>query len=300
MRLGLLLSLVVLFFVPTLAHAKWTKLDYPGASSTFAKGIQGNNIVGYYYDSHNSPHGFLYDGTTWSTLSGADQALGIDANNIVGETGIRGFLFDGTNYDYLDAPGANVTVAAGISGINIVGHYRDNNFARRGYLYDGTTWTPLDDPSADTSSGKGTQPWGIDGNNIVGDYTEGNFVGHGFLYNGTTWTTLDAPGAVGTVALGIQGNKIVGFYANSTSPHPHAFIYNGTTWTTLDAPFPGAQDTSANGIDGNNIVGYYVDSGNNYHGFLYTNTTASAPEPTTYALLSGFGLTGAIFLRRRK
>ena len=36
-----------------------------------------------------------------------------------------------------------------------------------------------------------------------------------FLYDGSTWTTLDDPLGVGTFAYGIDGDNIVGFYADS-------------------------------------------------------------------------------------
>jgi len=37
----------------------YTTLDVPGASSTHAYGIDGNNIVGYYIDGSGNSHGFL-------------------------------------------------------------------------------------------------------------------------------------------------------------------------------------------------------------------------------------------------
>jgi len=59
-----------------------------GASNTYPYGIDGGNIVGYYSDG--STHGFIYDGTTYTTLNvpGADstRAYGIDGSNIVGTT----------------------------------------------------------------------------------------------------------------------------------------------------------------------------------------------------------------------
>src|SRR5208337_4579084 len=80
----------------------YTTLDDPLASQspphpyyafgTQAYGISGNNIVGDYYDSSSNEHGFLYNGSTWTTIddplasAGVDgtQANGISGNNIVG------------------------------------------------------------------------------------------------------------------------------------------------------------------------------------------------------------------------
>jgi hypothetical protein len=67
----------------------WNTLNAPGAvhGSTIS-GISGNNLVGWYLDASLQHHGFLYDGTNWTTLDypGASTTLiyGIDGNNIVG------------------------------------------------------------------------------------------------------------------------------------------------------------------------------------------------------------------------
>ena len=39
----------------------YTSIDYPGATNTSANGIDGSNIVGYYYGSRDF-HAFKYDG----------------------------------------------------------------------------------------------------------------------------------------------------------------------------------------------------------------------------------------------
>ena len=67
--------------------------------------------------------------------------------------------------------------------------------------------------------------------------------GTGYAMAGS-WTTLDAPGATGTVAFGIDGDNIVGYYWVGTGGSGvHGFLYDGTSWNTLDAP--GATDTIA-------------------------------------------------------
>ena len=65
----------------------YTTLDVPGATATYAYGIDGGNIVGYYSDD-SGHRGFSYDGSTYTTLDvpGAvdTYAHGIDGSNIVG------------------------------------------------------------------------------------------------------------------------------------------------------------------------------------------------------------------------
>ena len=137
---------VVVLFGMGYAEAGWTTIDYPGAPSyTSVLGIDGGNLVGYYLlDDGGSflqpAHGFLYDGTTWTTIDMPGEThtvvCGIDGSNLVGYVDYldglfissRGFLYDGTNWTYIDEPGALSTRVYGIDGRNLV----VNNF-----LYDG-------------------------------------------------------------------------------------------------------------------------------------------------------------------
>lgn len=52
----------------TRAAASIRTLDYPLATETYAEGISGTNIVGWYRDSSSGVHGFLFDGSTYKTL----------------------------------------------------------------------------------------------------------------------------------------------------------------------------------------------------------------------------------------
>ena len=109
-----------------------------------AYGISGNNVVGYYKDASNQIHGFLYNGSTYTTL---DDPLGVGG-----------------------------TFAYGISGNNVVGYYLDASGDNYGFLYNGSTYTTLDDPL-----GINTAVFGIDGNNVVGVYTGASGQSSGFI-----------------------------------------------------------------------------------------------------------------------
>jgi len=67
----------------------------PGGGRAFPFDIEGNNIIGHYYEVGGGRYGFLYDGTNWTTLDfpGAvgTYPFDIDGNKIVG---------------YYDAPGS--------------------------------------------------------------------------------------------------------------------------------------------------------------------------------------------------
>jgi probable HAF family extracellular repeat protein len=128
---------------------------------TQAYGISFNSIVGYYGDLSGSTainKGFLYNGSTYTTLS--------------------------------DPLGANGTFAQGISGINIVGYYVDNSGMNHGFVYDGSTYITIDDPLAGR---RGTVATGIDGTNIVGYYYDSSGFPHGFEVSDGSLTLVTPP-----------------------------------------------------------------------------------------------------------
>jgi hypothetical protein len=175
-------------FIYNMTAGNWTTVDKPGAAGTAIYGIEGNNLVGWDYES--AGHGFLYNGTTWTTLDNPNAA-GWDTN------------------------------INGISGNNIVGSYDRPTARNQGFIYNTTSgWTPLNMAGA-----RGTSPQAINGDNIGGYYwDEDGALMHGFLYNGGTWTILDMPGAMWTCVYGINGNSLVGAYYDAAQ-HQHGFIY---------------------------------------------------------------------------
>jgi hypothetical protein len=261
----------------------YTTLGVPLGYDTYATGISGTNIVGYYDDS-NGTHGYLYDGTNYTTFDvpGAVEtyANGICGTNIVGyysdtNNVTHGFLYDGSNYTTLDMPGEQATYATGISGTNIVGYYEDAS-GTNGFLFDGSNYLTLNVPGA-----METYANGICGTNIVGYYYDTNSVRHGFLYDGSNYTTLDVPGAQFTYANGISGTNIVGYY--QYGGNFEGFLYDGTNFTTLYAPL--AEDTEALGISGSSIVGAYIgDYSLNYAEYPFLATLNAVIPPVSSLL----------------
>jgi hypothetical protein len=143
---GFTLGLALLGAAAMAQAQTYTTLDdHPlGIGQTIARGISGNNIVGYYTDSSDNVHGFLYNGSTYTTLDDPLGALG--------------------------------TYARGISGNNILGYYYDSVPKSYGFLYNGSTYTPLNCPL----SAHLTVACGIDGNNIVGVYVDSSGNLHSF------------------------------------------------------------------------------------------------------------------------
>jgi hypothetical protein len=305
---GILVLLALLatfsFAGPAYCDYDYTYLKVPFAKHTFAMGIDGTNIVGYFnYTDAGKSRAFLYDGSSYTTLKvpGATQgawAVGISGSNIVGyyanAWANHGFLYDGSVYTTIDVPGSSRTWANGIDGDNIVGYYRQLT-GTYGFLYNGTEYARIDVPGAD-----GTYATGISGNNIVGYSRVGLNDYHGFLYNGTDYTQIDVPEAKWTRALGISGSNIVGAFSEDGLTY-HGFIYDVSTslFTTLDAPK--GFDTGLSGIDGDTILGFLSIKalfGNSTRslGFVAEPTAlasaeaAHAPLPSAiFLLLSGIG-----------
>jgi hypothetical protein len=251
----------------------YSSFDDPlGIGSTYAHGIAGNQIVGEFI-SNSIAHGFMYDGTNYTTLdptnSQVTSAQATDGHRVVGYfidlAGTHGFVWTGSNYITLNCPKAVgsslVTEAFGIDGTNIVGYYLSNSIPH-GFLYNGVGYVTIDDPGATY----GTYVQGISGTNVVGlgyDLAPGN--GHSFTYDGKTFTTIT--NTIGAIdAFAISSNHIAGYFYDGSSDH--GFVWDRTNYTTLD--YPQANLTAAYGIDGSTVVGTYFDSKNSAHGFKAT------------------------------
>lgn len=120
-----------------------TPCNVPMGSSV--RGISGSNVVGWYNDMSGNSHGFISDGTNWTTL---------------------------------DKPEFSGTRIWDIEGDKLVGRYKDAFGAEHGFLYNLTTqdWIPIDKPGAQE-----TWVYDISGNNLVGGYYDSTGL-HGFVY----------------------------------------------------------------------------------------------------------------------
>jgi hypothetical protein len=278
--------LVVAGCVPALGY-NFTFLNDPLAGTaagqgTRAAGIFGTTIVGQYTDGNNLTHGFIYNGSTFTTLddplaSGVTTAWGVYGSDVVGyyrdsQGNDHGFLYNGSSYTTMDDPsGVNGSMAFGIYSNTIVGNYFDSSSLSQAYVNNGSSYTTLHDPA-----GAITFAYGVYGSTIAGFYETGagNF---GFTYNGSTYTTL--PGS-GYIPYGIDGSFIVG--SQPSGGFDHGFVFNGSTYSLVQPA--GAQQSDLTGVSGNTAVGYYTDANGVNHGIITT-----VPEPGTWSL-AGLGL----------
>ena len=259
----------------------FTTIDVPGATSTFAYGINdAGQIVGT-----SGGHGFLDTAGRFTPIDvpGAfsTSAYGInDSGQIVGyyTSGFHGFLDTAGSFTTIDVPWASATFAYGVNGAGqIVGSSSFGSifFPNSGFLYTAGSFTTISAPGSTVASG-------INGSGqIVGSYQGRTGPAHGFLDTAGSFTTIDVPGATATIASGINGSgQIVGRYFDASGGH--GFLDTAGRFTTIDVP--GATSTDASGINGSGrIVGNYSDASGS-HGFVATPIPGGGGDPhfTTY------------------
>jgi hypothetical protein len=139
----------------------FTTLDGPGGFGSEANGVSGATVVGDYLDPFVNNHGFLYNGSTFTTLDvpGAVATIpkSVDGSSPSrpkrkGRTGpsqfsvagtyydvnnaAHAFLYDGSSFTTIDAPGASDTYGNSVSGDTVVGSYYDPvSGSNYGYLF---------------------------------------------------------------------------------------------------------------------------------------------------------------------
>jgi hypothetical protein len=194
-----------------------------------------------------------------------------------------------TNFQSIEAPQpSSGTFAIGVSGNTVVGGFYNPATACNGFTSTGSNFMPYNIPSSTT-----TVVSGISGSVKVGSYTDTVGSGtHGFKDDGSTVTTLNYQNnaSIYTVATGVAGNNVVGYFNNGAT---HGFQYDGTTWTPIDEPTAGTQLTVAYGTDGSQIVGYFL-AGGMLQGFWYDGSayhTLDAPVPGVIST-AAYGISG--------
>jgi probable HAF family extracellular repeat protein len=221
---------------------KFVSLSYPGALSTFTRGINDfGQITG---------HATMVGGST-------------------------GFLYDGSSFTPIAVPGVNATFAHGINNSGqVVGWYWDNTwpYQSHGFLMTGGSYTTFDYPGAFN-----TLPFGInDDGQIAGSYdTPGSPIQQGFVYAGGTFTNYAIPGAKDTSVYGISASGYVWGAFDVGLSMPHGFYgstADSSSYTAIDHP-DATQGTFITGANWpatlNEMVGCYYDASGLGHAFLY-------------------------------
>ena len=232
--------------------SRWRR---PGATSSEATGVSGNNIVGGYETSSSAGYCFLYNGSTYTTLA---------------------------------PPGVTSSYVVGVSGNNIVGDY-GSSLATSGFLYNGSTYAKLAPPVSGLTYSYAT---GVSGNNVVGYYASSGPT-YGFLYNGSTYTTLAAPGhhtqspkaspaTISSGSIATASGAEFGFATTVSSTLSWTGVTNGN-WDTGTANWETSGST-ATYSDGNSV---FFNDQNALTGTNVSNTNVTisglvSPQSVTF------------------
>jgi probable HAF family extracellular repeat protein len=172
-------------------HGTFTTIDYPGAKSTGAYGINDRGqIVGGF-----CPHSAVCAGTILNPTAHA-------------------FRDDHGTFTKLDYPGrVNETQANAINNAGqIVGTYADLT-GLHSFLYQDGKYTNIDDPNAVWTNATAINNHGV----AAGYYADRQLNTHGFLYHNGKFTTIDHPNASSTSLDGINDNGVTvgGWFPNN-------------------------------------------------------------------------------------
>jgi hypothetical protein len=244
----------------------FTTINFPGGTSTQARGInQQGDVVGIY----------------------TDHATGLT----------RGFRLSGGSYFKIDYPGAAQTFPRGINkNREIAGYFIDGNGVFHGFLLNSGSFKQIDVPGS-----LGTAVRAItDNGSVVGDTSFDNITNQCFVLKNGIYSTFSFPGQNVNTCVGISTRgDVLGYYSNSgnftfvrrlgrftlirVSGTPlgmndldqvvgsvgnGGYVADIGTVTIVNPP--GASSAAARGINvGGVIVGSYIASGI-AHGFVAT------------------------------
>ena len=269
-------------FIAEAVAYKYTTIDVPGpgASLTYAYGINNASQIVGFFDDESGDHGFLRNSAGNITIIDvpgaiATAATGInDAGQIVGlfvdpSLGAHAFLRDtGGAFTILAVPADLAFVGTPASpriGINNVGQIVVRTFVSTDGLF---TPTVTGDAFGINNAGQ-----------IVGTAITAPVGEHGFLHAGGVVTPFVVPGAVYTEAFGINdAGAIVGLFGEGS---PSGFVTDHAFLRDPSGAFTTVEGSVAYGINNAGaIVGVFADDSGN-HGFLAT----AVSEPSTWLLL---------------
>jgi probable HAF family extracellular repeat protein len=224
-------------------------LQYPSSNQTYATGINSAGVVvGYYFDTTGTAHGFVYQGSTFGTFdipkAGGTWITGVnDSDTIVGYftyalNGISldiGFELHLIDFTKIEASKSLDTFPTGINNSDTITGYSEvglTNFTAKGFTYSSGTFTTV-------SVNKQANTW------VTGLNNSGQVVGYagagtlktdtleGFVQQNGQITTVSYPGATQTVFSGINDPGAIVGYESGTSGIPTGFVYQGGTFTQI-------------------------------------------------------------------
>lgn len=258
------------------AQGTYTAIEYPGATNTYATGIDtAGDIVGY-YDDAGGQHGFMVVKGTYTALDfpGASDTIAYrlnDRGQIVGYALVNsswsGFLYDTHREKFapVNFPGASGTFPMAINDDGLIAGEYQAATNLTAFVCRGGLCNEIDPLNTDASL-----IYGVSDNNVLYGYASSQT---SFFYfkikNGVyrRFTLRDAPnGLIQGVNPGETG--LTGSY-NPVSGTTSAFLEQHGVLTTIE--YPGYTITEGYGVNNlGQVVGRFYDTAGIAHGFLWT------------------------------
>jgi hypothetical protein len=213
-----------------------TAVDYPGAAATVFTGINNHQqLSGYWLDSSNNEHSFIYDGKHFTPVN---------------------------------VPGSNFVQANKLNdGGEVVGYYLDGASKQHGFTWVNGHVTTVDYPGAASTTlnslDNGPNP------ELVGYYLDAGNVAHGFELTNNHFDIVTVPSAVDVYVNGINNaDRLVGSSDNGNPANGLGFVGTQGFFTPLS--FPSEFYSTVTGAfslsNTNQVVGVFSDYAT--HGFL--------------------------------
>jgi len=214
------------------------KLQSPGASDSYAYGINGSNvIVGISY-INGQPHGTVWSGSSVTDLGAGVCATAINASGtIVGSNGHAFKLVNGAYQDLGTAPGGDWSAAYGVNDSGTVvgdGDLADGLFRAMVWNADGSV------NELGTLGGANSYATAVnDSGEVIGDAATASGYVHAFADIGGVMQDLGTLDGGSSYAYGINDSGvIVGYSWGPDDTNPTAFIYWNGVMEDLNSLLP--------------------------------------------------------------
>jgi hypothetical protein len=280
-----------LLIAPSISEAEvfgytFTDLNVPGSQpySTGYNGLGINNlgqIVGSYDDGVGNSDGFLYTGSKYVTVDapGATDTIlyGInDRGQIVGDSFYAG---TGKNYVFLDTRGTFTNIADGNAFFPLYSSLndRDQVFGEGAFGYGILNVHGVITPINLSGAYSSASPSGFNNlDQVVGTVSGSAGCCQAFIDTKGVFTQFGYPNASYTGGYAINDwGQVVGPYYDSAG-NGYGFLYTNGHFTTFQDPNAAMLGTEPLAInDLDQVVGWYYDAHENIHSFLATPNLSS-------------------------
>ena len=208
-----------------------TTITDPNGTSTSCFGINAfGDVVGFYGVLNSFSNGFIYANGVFTdvivpTATAGTIAYGInDSGLVVGQfsdsNGTHGFLFNGSTYETLNAPGADVTIAVGINSNNLITLQSVNSGGVSSWVLNGSHYTQLIVPGSVTTAVHSINNLG----EIALSWFDSSNQEHGAVRSGARYFLIDDPAGTGTGIETINDfNTIIGKYVPAGGSQAQGF-----------------------------------------------------------------------------